>query len=230
MIPFIYKKPKPKACDPLGQERGSCRDTELVAAEQRPALVPLLGLPAHLSAQWGKQSLLSLPPTRNNSPSQSFLCVFSTPGLLRGPSQPILKAHGATTGAGEAHGTPSAGTHAGFGAREMLQTQVGNLSSEKSQDTVVPTALPHLSSTATKPEHCRAEEFMSHQHPARPRASPCWTCHSNFCLEILAQPHSLPTRPHSPQQTNASILLPKFPPCPWCNVHTGRTLVMPQEL
>lgn len=78
MIPFIYKKPKPKACDPLGQESGSCRDTELVAAEQRPALVPLLGLPAHLSAQWGKQSLLSLPPTRNNPPV-SRSCVFSQP-------------------------------------------------------------------------------------------------------------------------------------------------------
>lgn len=77
MIPFTYKKPKPEACDPLGQERRSCRDTELVAAGQRPALVPLPGA-SSMSVHGGGNNHFSQPLTRNNPPV-SLSHVFSQP-------------------------------------------------------------------------------------------------------------------------------------------------------
>lgn len=84
MIPFIYKKPKPKACDPLGQERGSCRDTELVAAEQRPVLVPLLGL-QDISVHSGGNNHFSHSPQQETTPRSVIPVCFLNPRALVRP-------------------------------------------------------------------------------------------------------------------------------------------------
>lgn len=140
---------------------------------RQPAQVPLPG--ASSTSRWQRwEKISSLTTHKEQLPSKSFPFSESQGSGIAFPNKSLRDVVlPPEQGAGEAHGSQSPGAHTVHGSREMLQTQVGSLSSEKSHAAAVPTVLPHLNSTATKREHLRAEEFTYHRHPAFPRASLC---------------------------------------------------------
>lgn len=103
---------------------------------------PCPGLPAHLGAQrW--ETISSLTTRKEQLPSKSFPFSQCQGSRVAFPNKSLRDVVlPPEQGAGEAHGSRSPGAHTVPGSREMLQTQVGSLSSKKSHATAVPTVLP----------------------------------------------------------------------------------------